>query len=268
MARVKANKPEQAPSAKIARVAKRDAGALEVSWGPVLISRGKHHGRIGYYDDDDHDGAIIYFGGFLLAEGYHIVPYSSIRYATLDALLKRHEEIQMQLTWANPGSNLDMDERYGLLVELHYIDGVVSEGMFFARYGEPTEQGRKLFISHSSKDKWFVRRVADDLKKLGHDVWVDEHRIKVGQFIPQAIQRGIDQADFVILFLSPNSAFSNWVEVEWVTKFMSEVQIGKIQILPALIEPCKVPPLLKTKKYADFTKNYDEALTDLLEAIV
>jgi TIR domain len=259
--------PEETHPAKTAKVAKRDTTALDVSLGPVLISRGKHRGRIGYYDDDDHNGAIIYFGDFLLVDGYHIIPYRSIRYATLDTLLKRHEEIQMQLTWANHGSNLDMDERYSLLAELHYIDGVVSERMFFARYGEPIEQGRKLFISHSSKDKWFVRRVADDLKKLGHDVWIDEHRIKVGQLIPQAIQRGIDQADFVIIFLSPNSAFSNWVEVEWVTKFMSEVEVGKVQVLPALIEPCEIPPLPKAKKYADFTKNYDAALTGLLEAI-
>jgi hypothetical protein len=34
-----------------------------------------------------------------------------------------------------------------------------------------------------------------------------------------------------------------------------------------LIEPCEIPLLLKSKKYADFTRNYDEALSDLLEAM-
>jgi hypothetical protein len=139
--------------------------------------------------------------------------------------------------------------------------------MFFARYGEPRKDGRKLFMSHSSLDKWFVNKVADDLKSLGHDVWLDERDIKVGQSIPQAIQKGINEADYVILFLSTNSVFSKWVEVEWVTKFMSEVESGSVKILPALIESCEVPPLLKIKKYADFTKSYDQALRDLLDAI-
>jgi hypothetical protein len=52
-----------------------------------------------------------------------------------------------------------------------------------------------------------------------------------------------------------------------VSKFISEVEIGSVKILPALIEPCEVPALLRTKKYADFTENYDEALRDLLDAI-
>ncbi len=34
-----------------------DAG----DYGPVLITRGKHKGTVGYYDDDDR-GAIVYLG--------------------------------------------------------------------------------------------------------------------------------------------------------------------------------------------------------------
>ena len=30
-------------------------------YGPVLILRGRHQGKVGYYDDDD-DGAIVYLG--------------------------------------------------------------------------------------------------------------------------------------------------------------------------------------------------------------
>jgi hypothetical protein len=109
--------------------------------------------------------------------------------------------------------------------------------------------------------------VADDLKKLGHDVWLDEHQIKVGESIPLAIQRGIENADFLIIFLSPNSAFSNWVKNEWTPKFLDEVKSGKVKVIPALIEACDIPALLKSKKYADFTKNYDEALVGILQAI-
>jgi TIR domain len=258
-------KPQNAERPK---AAKRETTIFELSWGPVLINGGRHRGRVGYYDDDDHDGAIIYFGDFFIADGYYIIPHQLLQYATLDSLLRRREEIQTKITWANPNSQVSKGRKYDLLAELFYIDSTINDRMFFARYGEPRKDGRKLFMSHSSIDKWFVNKVADDLKILGHDVWLDERDIKVGQSIPQAIQKGIHESDYVILFLSPNSVFSRWVKVEWVSKFMSEVESGNVKVLPALIEPCEVPALLRTEKYADFTKNYDQALRGLLDAIV
>jgi hypothetical protein len=249
------------------RAAKRETLLSEVRYGPVLIAGGPHTGQVGNYDDDDDGHAIVYFGDFLLTDGYFMIPRRLLKYATLDAMLKRREEIQHEITWANTKSRPNSSKKYDRLAELHYIDGAISERMFFARYGEPTQDGKKLFMSHSSKDKWFVRRVADDLKKLGHDVWLDEHRIKVGDSIPRAIQKGIKSADFLIIFLSPNSVFSNWVENEWVSKFLDEVESGDRKIIPALIGPCEIPTLLKAKKYADFTKNYDEAFSEILDAI-
>ena len=202
-----------------------------------------------------------------ITEKYYTIPYRFIRHATLDTTLKRQEEIQTKLTWANPDFRARAGEKYDLLSELFYIEGTINDRMFFALYGEPTKNGRKLFMSRSSKDKWFVRKLADDLTNLGHEVRLDERSIKVGQSIPLAVQKGTQEADFVILFLSPNSLFSKWVEVEWVSKFMSEVGSGHVKLLRALIEPCEVRALLRTKKYADFTKNYDEAFRELLDAI-
>jgi TIR domain-containing protein len=201
---------------------------------PVVFIRGLHRGRIGYYDDDDRDGAIVYIGDFFLADGYSIIPYRLIRYATLDQLLKRREHIWLHLTWANPDAHVSNDQRYDILTELMYIEQVINDRMFFARYGEAAGDSRTIFISHSSKDKWFVRRDADDLKMLGHKIWLDERNIKVGQSIPRAIQQGLEQCAFVIIFLSPNSVFSHWVEIEWIAKFMIEVESGTVKILPGL----------------------------------
>jgi hypothetical protein len=120
------------------RAARREVTPLEVRYGPVLISGGQHRGRIGYYDDDDYKGAIIYFGDFFMADGYFIIPRRFCKYPTLDALLKRRDAIPHRITWANTQSRLTVDEKYDMLAELHFIDGVINERMFFARYGEPT----------------------------------------------------------------------------------------------------------------------------------
>ncbi len=41
-----------------------------------------------------------------------------------------------------------------------------------------------IFISHSSEDKSFVRKLKNDLVQLGHNVWVDEGQIDIGDSIP------------------------------------------------------------------------------------
>ncbi len=61
---------------------------------------------------------------------------------------------------------------------------------------------------------------------------------------------------------------SRWVENEWHAKYWDEIAEGKIRVLPVLLRPCKIPTLLKTKKYADFTKNYNSGLEELLFALV
>lgn len=44
-------------------------------YGPVLCLRGRHRGRVGYYDNDEGNGAIVYFG-VPFEDEYVIVPYS------------------------------------------------------------------------------------------------------------------------------------------------------------------------------------------------
>ncbi|WP_067937022.1 toll/interleukin-1 receptor domain-containing protein [Alicyclobacillus kakegawensis] len=125
----------------------------------------------------------------------------------------------------------------------------------------------KIFLSHSSKDKEFVRKLAADLKELGHDIWFDEWEIRVGDSIVSKINQGIADADYVVIVLSPNAVESGWVEREWQSKYWNEIQENKTIILPVMLETCTVPSLLGTKKYADFRKSYALGLVELTQAI-
>ncbi len=124
-----------------------------------------------------------------------------------------------------------------------------------------------IFISHSTKDKAFARRLAEDLQRLGHTPWLDEWQIKVGECIVTKIGSGIEDSDYVVIVLSSHSVKSGWVDKEWKTKYWSEIQTGKTLVLPVLVEDCSIPNLLATKKYADFRGNYAVALVDLANAI-
>lgn len=124
-----------------------------------------------------------------------------------------------------------------------------------------------LFISHSSKDKTFAQQLASDLRELGHEVWLDEWEIRVGDCIVTKVEEGLLAADYVVLVLSKHSVESGWVEREWKTKYWDEIQSRQTMLLPALLEDCTIPPLLQTKKYADFRDGRRAGLAELAIAI-
>ncbi|MGB6873636.1 MAG: toll/interleukin-1 receptor domain-containing protein [Dehalococcoidia bacterium] len=125
----------------------------------------------------------------------------------------------------------------------------------------------KLFISYSSLDKEIARSIAVDLQANGFDVWLDEWKIKIGECIMRSVEKGIDEADFVILLLSKNSVKSGWVETEWRAAYWDQISDGHIKVLPVLIGNCERPSLVKTIKYADFRKDYRAGLGNLVSSI-
>ncbi len=122
----------------------------------------------------------------------------------------------------------------------------------------------RVFISHSSKDKPFVRRLADDLKGAELGVWFDERELGVGDSIVEGISDGLKDTDYLIAVLSPNSIDSKWVKAELNSALMDQLSDGGTVVLPALIEDCEIPTLLQDRIYADFRKSYEDGLDALL----
>ena len=120
-----------------------------------------------------------------------------------------------------------------------------------------------VFLSHSSKDKAFVRELADF---LGRDeaiqVWLDEREIAPGDNIVGEIGCGLD-ADFVLLILSPDSVNSNWVKEEWTDAFWEQTNNRKTKLLGALYRDCTIPRLLRNKKYFDLRTNHLEGFREI-----
>ncbi|MDA3800226.1 MAG: toll/interleukin-1 receptor domain-containing protein [Kiritimatiellae bacterium] len=123
----------------------------------------------------------------------------------------------------------------------------------------------KLFLSHSSVDKTIVKRLANDLKSTGISVWLDEWEIKVGDRITQKINCGLDDSDYVAIWLTKAAISSKWVALEWQSRFADEIAEDRVIILPLLAEECHLPPLLRDVKYADFKSQYSIGIQQLLE---
>jgi len=124
-----------------------------------------------------------------------------------------------------------------------------------------------IFLSYSSRDKDLAMRIATDLKSHSIKVWFDEWEIHIGNSISQKIERGLEDADFVVVLLTKHSVNSGWVQKEWQAKIGEEVAKKKIIILPLKVEKCLIPVLLRDKRYADLDKNYQSGIDELLNAI-
>jgi hypothetical protein len=126
-----------------------------------------------------------------------------------------------------------------------------------------------IFISHSHRDKEFVNPLVIELENAGMNVWIYEKEIEVGDLISKRIEEGISKCDFFCLVISRNSVKSKWVEREYRTALNAQMSSGTTpKIIPLLNQDVEeLPPLLKDIKYADFSRDYNNGLTQLLNAI-
>lgn len=87
-----------------------------------------------------------------------------------------------------------------------------------------------IFLSHNSNDKPFVRKLADDLRRYGFYVWVDEAEIKLGDSLINKIREGIDRVEYVGVVLSNNSINSEWVKSEIDVAMNQEIEDKKVKV--------------------------------------
>lgn len=126
-----------------------------------------------------------------------------------------------------------------------------------------------VFLSHSSNDKFFVRKLAEKLTASNVKVWIDEAELKVGDSLVGKISGAIQQADFVAAILSHSSIQSEWVTKELHLAVTQEIKGRRVKVLPILIEPCEIPGFLSDKFYADFTNpdDFDRPMSTLLRTL-
>ena len=118
-----------------------------------------------------------------------------------------------------------------------------------------------VFLSHSSKDKPFVRELAEHLEREGEvgeiKVWLDEREISPGANIVEKIAEGLD-SDFILLVISPDSVASAWVKEEWTDAFWDQTNNRRTKLAGVLYRDCQLPHLLRNKKYFDLRTNQPE----------
>ncbi len=230
-------------------------------FGIVKIIKGPYKGRFGYYDDDD-GRAIVYLGDMFDGVDYILINHNYITNDyTVNDLQERSNEIGRTL-WIHDNEA----EKYQLLAEKTMIDQELLA--LHEKYLDNKKlEGIKVFLSHSSLDKRKVVTVALDLQERGIDTWLDAYDILPGESIVDKINDGLTNSNFILLFLSKNSVKSNWVKKEWESMLWDEINTGKTKIIPIKLDDCEIPKILQTKKYIDFSYDYNSGLFLLVDAL-
>src|SRR4051794_27333719 len=71
-----------------------------------------------------------------------------------------------------------------------------------------------VFVSHSSRDKQWVRRFTEDLKHVGLKAWFDDEQIHCGDSISGTIRNALENSRIVVVLVTEASAKSDWVMIE------------------------------------------------------
>ncbi|MGH1363897.1 MAG: toll/interleukin-1 receptor domain-containing protein [Calditrichia bacterium] len=91
----------------------------------------------------------------------------------------------------------------------------------------------RVFLSHSSKDKPFIRKVEADLRRCQINTWLDEIDIRHGQSWLSAIfEDGLPNCDSVLVYLTKDSIESEMVKKEMDAGILGKLNDGNVSFLP------------------------------------
>jgi TIR domain len=132
---------------------------------------------------------------------------------------------------------------------------------------QASESGKKqVFVSYHSEDLDFVQQLERQLaNKLPIDLIYDRV-LPAGASFAKTLISGISRSDITLALLSPSYLNSPWAAQELKIAIERSLD-GDTTLIPVILKPCDPRGYVSLLKPIDFTKNQDEALTELIWGI-
>jgi hypothetical protein len=124
---------------------------------------------------------------------------------------------------------------------------------------------QEVFLSHSSEDRVFVSRLADELRRHGVPVWHSQTNILGAQQWHDEIGAALRRCDWFVVVLSPHSVESMWVKRELLFALQQERFADRI--VPILLQPCgfdRLSWVLAGFQFVDVQESFDDGCRTLL----
>jgi hypothetical protein len=124
-----------------------------------------------------------------------------------------------------------------------------------------------VFISYSQRDKTYAELIANRLREANHQVWYDAWTLKVGDNLIDKINKGLKEAEVLIVIISKHSLRSKWAMHEFSALAFGDISGRKIRIIPVLIDNSAVPEYLARYVYVDLTVDKETGLQNIISAL-
>ena len=113
----------------------------------------------------------------------------------------------------------------------------------------------RIFLCYAKEDKPPVQELYNQLKAAGYYPWFDKEDLLPGQDWEREIRKIIsDPYNIFVACLSCQSTTKRGVvqkEITWALDVLDQMPEGAIYLIPALLEPCRVPSQLSKRHWVE-----------------
>ena len=241
-----------------------------LSYGPILITRGPHKGKIGYFDDTDENGRLIVYPNMPMrcTDYYKVSKSAATSVIPTKRLAERLAEIDQELYKNCATEDLLPESEIMLLHERILCSDVLTERHLHSMQKFQDRDKTEVFISHSSVDLAFSRAIATDLMDAGFSVFLDDWSIDIGERIFEKISTGLCESKALIMIISKSYLKSVCCTDEWGAFYGKALHDKSCVIYPIIIDDSDPPALISQIKYLRFYRDeYASALSTLLKSL-
>ncbi|MEM7202476.1 MAG: SUMF1/EgtB/PvdO family nonheme iron enzyme [Planctomycetota bacterium] len=113
-----------------------------------------------------------------------------------------------------------------------------------------TETKPRVFLSYARRDEAQAHWLVHALERCGLDVFFDLKDLPPGSLWQDELQRGLHEARFVVVLVSPSSMSRAWVREEMQAALANRA--GKPgRVVPVILWPTPLPPFWETRQCVD-----------------
>ena len=123
----------------------------------------------------------------------------------------------------------------------------------------------KVFLSYALDDKVAAREIAKRLTEEGLDVWFDEWQIAPGDNLAKRIGRALDQADAMVVLVTPEAMKSKAVRGEIEYALMTPRFEGTL--IPVVLKPSEEMPWILDRMAVRADRNRTAANRKIVETL-
>ncbi|MEU6277028.1 tetratricopeptide repeat protein [Streptomyces populi] len=128
------------------------------------------------------------------------------------------------------------------------VNDITGEFEFGAARSAPAAH-YDVFVSYTYADRVWAVALAENLHRLGLDVWLDQVEAVGGQRLLSRLMDGSARADAVVLVVSAHSAGSGWGADE-----LAAAVTTTDRVVPVLLGDVDLPPFIASRLFLDFRR--------------